>query len=823
MAVLITERWEQLSQALRRLRRDWAFTAAFVVTLALGLAANLAVFSAIDAYFLHPLPYPHAGGLVDIYLQTAKFPLPAGADMSAAGYQQLRRVSALSAAGLLSDWGNLTISLTGEPSANEKVAAVTASLLQTLDVAPLLGRWVSPAADRVDGPPEVDLSYGLWRSAFRGDPHVLGRTLRISGGPLITVVGVMPPDFAFPTRRTALWVGMPLTPEMLSAKNGALAYVMIARLKPGASRAELATGIDGALARLERAMPPGIHKGYQQVGAYMTYVPLREWLGGPSRERLLMMQLGAGILLLLAVASLANLALARALRRRDEVALRVVLGAGRCPLLTQALLEALPLGAAALFVAWPLTELAIGALAHYGIASMSASFTLHVGAALWAVGFAVALALSIAALALPIAFVPVSRPAELLYGIGKGGSSGHHVRPLRLALSVGQIGLAIALLAGALLIGRSLENMLDADPGFDSRHLYAAMLLLQGPRYQEWGPWLEAHGRLAAAVAALPGVHASGIGEAVPFSSRGAVDGFTPAQDRTASASKALAAITLAGSRLMRTLGVRLLAGRLLDANDAATDAANVVIDERLADRLFGNTEVVGKTLNCSLGTCRIVGVIGTIEDGFAQHYSFSNGTLFAPEEPRTFNARWERGGNTTILIRSSESPAVLARELRDVVRRTLPDQSLIAVAPMQERISDSAQGTAALASLLIAFGLLAFTLAIIGTYGVLAYMTGLRRRELAVRQVVGAEPVQIESLVLSQGLVLWVLGSLVGVGCALIFARSLAAELYQVSLYSPATYVLPAVVVGAAVMLASWIPARGARKLDLVAQIRPE
>ncbi|MGH8290513.1 MAG: ABC transporter permease [Steroidobacteraceae bacterium] len=823
MAVLITDGWEPLSQALRRLRRDWAFTLAFVVTLALGIAANLAVFSAIDAYFLRPLPYPHGERLIDIYVQTAKFPLPAGSDMWAAGYQQLRSVRALSASGLLSDWGNLTVSIPGEPPANEPVAAISASLLQTLDVAPLRGRWISPAANRPGGPPEADLSYGLWQSAFHGDPHVLGRTLRISGGPLITVVGVMPRDFAFPKRQTQLWVGMPLTPEMLSAKNGALAYVMIARRKPGAIRAELDTEIDGALARLEQAMPPGMRKGAQQVGAYMAYLPLREWLGGSTRERLLMMQLGAGVLLLLAVASLANLALARALRRRDEAALRVVLGAGRRLLVTQALLEALPLGAAAILIAWPLTELGIGALAHYGIASMSASFALQAGLALWVLGFAVALALSIAALALPIAFVPIERPAELLYGIGKGGSSGYRVRPLRLALSVGQIGLAIALLAGALLIGRSLGNMLDSHPGFGSRQLYAAMLLLQGPQYENWGTWLAAHQRLAAAVAALPGVRQSGIGEAVPFSTRGAVSGFKPVQELTGSETKALGAITLAGPSLMRTLGVQLLAGRLLDAHDAASDAANVVIDARLADRLFGNSNVAGKTLKCDLGTCSIVGVIGTISDRFAGHYSFANGTLFAPEEPRTFKARWERGGNTTILIRSSASPAILAREVRNVVHRVLPDQSLIAVVPMQELISDSAQGTAALASLLIAFGLLAFTLAIIGTYGVVAYVTGLRRREFAVRQAVGAEPVQIETLVLGQGLVLWVLGTVVGIACALMFARSLAAELYRVSLFSPATYALPAVLVGAAVMLASWIPARGARKLDLVAQIRPE
>lgn len=818
-------RWvggEQLSQALRRLRRDWAFTAAFVVTLALGIAANLAVFAALYAYFLRPLPYPHGGRLIDIYFQTAKFPLPPGMAMSAAGYQQLQSARSLSASGLLSDWGNVTVSIPGEPAANDRVAAVTASLLQTLDVPPLIGRWISPAADRADGPPEVDLSYGLWQSAFHGDPHVLGHTLRISGS-AFTVVGVMPSDFAFPERRTQLWADIVLTPQMMSPKNAALPYVMIARLQAGASRAALDTEVDRALARLEKAMPPGMHQGYEQAGVYMGILPLREWLGGATRGRLVMMQVGAGILLLLAVASLVNLALARALRRRHEAALRVVLGTGRRQLLIQVLLEALPLGTAAILIAWPLTEIGIAALAHYDIGSMSASAHLQVDAPLWMLGLTATFALSIATLALPVAFVPVDQPAELLYGTAKGGSSGHRLRPLRSALSVGQIALAIALLAGALLVGRSLRNMLDFDPGFDSRHLYAAVLLLQGPQYETWGAWLEAHQRLEGAVAALPGVSASGIGEAVPFSARGPVFGFTPAQDQTGRSTKALAAITLAGPSLMQTLGVHLLSGRLLDANDAATDAANVVIDERLADTLFGNPKVVGKALSCSLGTCRIVGVLRTIDDRFAQHYSFANGTLFAPEEPSTFKATWHKGGNTAILIRSSELPAVLAKELRSVIRKTLPDQSLIVIAPMHELISDSAQGTAALASLLTAFGVLAFTLAIIGSYGVLAYTTGLRRPEFAVRQVVGAEPVQIEALVLRQGLMSWVFGTLLGVGCAFAFARSIAAELYRVSIFSLATYALPAAVVGFAVMLASWIPARGARKLDLLAQIRPE
>jgi predicted permease len=820
MAVLITERWEPVSQALRRLRRDWAFTAAFVVTLALGIAANAAVFSALDAYFLRPLPYPHGARLVDISFAAKKYPLPPGW-VSAPGYEQLRRIGALSSSGLEEGQGDLTVAIPGEPPANDPVNAVTASTFETLDVKPVLGRWISPAADRAGGPSEVDVSYGLWQSAFHGDARSLGRTLSISGK-LYTVVGVMPQGFAFPTRDTQVWVPIALTPEVIAPQHVTdFNYAMVARLRAGTSRAELDTELAGVAAHLEQLQPPSARKIDQQIGAYITFMPLRRWLGGPTRGRLLMMQLGAGILLLLATASLVNLALARALRRRDEAALRVVLGAGRGVLVRQAVLEALPLGAAAALIAWPLAELGVSAFARFGIASASTSFDLHLGMALWILALALAFVLSGAALSLPLVFVRVDRPAELLYGTGKGGSS-HRMRPLRLALSVGQIGLAIGLLAGALLLGRSLNNMLDANPGFDSRNLYTAMLSLQGAQYGKWGVWLAAHQRLAATVAALPGVSQIGIGEAVPFAGENSTSSFRPAQDRTGRVRAPMAAITLAGSGLMKTLGVRLLSGRLLDATDAATNAPNVVIDERFANALFGSAHVIGKTLECSVGagTCRIVGVIGTIRDGFARHYSFADGSAFVPEEPNTFRL-W--GGLTTLTIRSGEPPAILAREVRNAVRRTLPDQSLIAFAPMHELISNAAQGAAALASLLIAFGLLAFTLAIIGTYGVVAYVTGLRRREFAVRQAVGAEPVQIESIVLGQGLTLWLLGTLVGVGCALIFARSLAAELYRVKLFAPATYAVPAVIVGVAVMLASWIPARGARKLDLVAQIRPE
>lgn len=273
-----TQAREQLSHSVRRLRHDWAFTTAFVVTLALGIAANLAVFSALDAYFLRPLPYPSGQNLVDIYFGAKKFYMPPGSAMSAPGYEQLRSVGALSSSGLVTGGGNRTVAIPGEPPANQQVFAVTASTLATLDVRPLLGRWISPAADRAGGPAEVDVSYGLWQSLFHGDAHALGRILSVSGKSY-TVVGVMPPGFAFPDRQAQLWVPIALTPAVLGMQNLTnFNYVMIGRLRPGASRPELETEIGGVLARLERAAMPADRAGFQQLGGYLAFIPLRQWL-----------------------------------------------------------------------------------------------------------------------------------------------------------------------------------------------------------------------------------------------------------------------------------------------------------------------------------------------------------------------------------------------------------------------------------------------------------------------------------------------------------------------------------------------------------------
>lgn len=809
----------EFSQALRRLGREWAFTAAFVGTLALGIAANMAVFSALDAYLFHPLPYPHSGQLFNVYLGSPKYPVPKGESMSAALYQRLHKTPAIAASGLESGYGMLTVVVPGTRPQNLSSAGATASVFRTLGVPPLIGRWIDPAADRSDGPAEVVLSYQLWQSAFGGDPHALGRTLRVSGKQY-TIVGVMPRGFSFPTRSTQLWLPAVLTPTDLSMQRATdFNWSMIARLKPGISTTLLRTQLGNAFKRFEQEMPLKNRKLLQHVGAYAGFMPWRQLIGGATSTRLLFTQLGALALLLLAVASLANLALVRALRRRDEFALRVILGAGRLRLLLTTLCEALLLAGAATLLAWPLARLGTQAFVHFGIASQDTAFNLSSGAGIWLIAFALALALAIGVLALPQAFLRTHRPASLFQGTQSAGS-GRGTRRLRMGLSVAQIALAVLLLAGASLLGLSLRNMLSTHPGFNANRLYVASVDLQGARYRNWNGWHSAQQRLHEAVAHIPGVTASAAGNAVPFSGGGSSSAFRPAHTSAARGLPRIGAITLAGPGLMHTLGVHLLKGRLIESKDIATDAHVVVVDKRFAEAALGSTDVVGKTLACSLQECRIVGVVETIRDQFAAHYSAANGTVFVPASPSTFHL-W--GGATDILVRSTQPPALLAREIRTAVHQALPDQSLLNFQPMQQLIAHSAQGASALASLLIVFGLLAFVLASVGTYGVVAYLTGLRRREFAIRQALGAQPFQIEWLVLGQGLALWLCGALLGVGFAFVFARFLQSELYKVSVLTPAAYLVPACVLGLVVAFASWLPARRARRLDLLSLLRPQ
>ena len=795
---------EMLAQALRRLRIEWRFTLTFVITLALGIAANAAVFSALDAYALRPLPYPHSSRLVNIYFNLRKGGVPDGL-ISVPAYERFRQLPAITNAGLVGGGTFATVKVGNEPVETLDAAHVTASAFATVGVRPLLGRWFSDSADHPQGPREAVLSYGLWQSAFRGRHQALGQSLRVNGD-LYTVVGVMPRDFAFPIRDTALWLPDVIPPAQFKSSsltnwNGA----MIARLKPEISRAALQAQLNLAAGRIEQGVSPHERAQLKAGGLFAAATSLQHFVARGTTRRLVIMQFGAGILLLLAVASLVNLAIVRALQRRHTLAIHVALGAESMQLLLMALCEALPLSAIAMILAWPLGHLGARAFTWFGVASESTPFRLAQGPSLWLIAFALALLLSSFVLAIPQALMPFRQPGQLLHGSTRETRGARATRHLRQGLSITQIALAVLLLVVAALLGLSVRQMLRPHRGLRSDGLFVASLILQGTANATRHPdaYYAAVSDLANAASRISGVMAVGFGEGAPFTSSSGSD-----FRRQSRQQGLMASITLVGPGFLRALGVRLLQGRLITRESISSDSQIIVVDRRFARALFGTADVVGRYIVSNSVRWRIIGVVETIPDQFAAHYAWTQGTVFLPEAGKALDI-WGGGGDTTILIDSNRPVRQLKQEFLVAMHRLLPEQSLVGIYSMNRLIAASAKGTSAVASLVIASALLAFVLAIVGTYGVIAYAAGLRRQEFAIRQALGATASKIQWIIMNQGLFLWGIGAVLGVCLAAVLAKLLQGQFYHVNYLTVRAYLVPVAALGCVVALASWLAVR--------------
>lgn len=807
-----------LRHAVRRLRLEWRFTLAFVVTLALGIAANAAVFSALDAYVLHPLPYPQSSRLLDVYFNIHKGGASDGRT-SVPAYEQFRHLPAIEDAGLVRGYGTVaTVIIANDPAETLNTAHLTASTFETIGVKPLLGRWFSKRADRPQGPRDAVLSYRFWQSAFGGDKHALGRSLRVNGK-LFTIIGVMPRNFAFPVRDTALWLpfSIPpadLKPDELTNWNS----LMIARLATAGSRAALQAELDVAVSRLDREIPPRLRAMLRGGGgAFAGTMTWQRFVGGSMARHLVIMQSGAAILLMLAAASLSNLAIVRALRRRQSIAIHVALGAERIQLLLMALFEAVPVATLSTLLAWPLGRLGAEAIIWFGVASRRTPFHVVQGAHLWPIAFALALVLSAMVLALPQALARSREPGQLLQGGIRDTEGGRTTRHLRQGLSITQIALAVMLLSLAALLGLSVREMLRPHRGLRSENLAVASVVLHGPAYQRSNAFAVAEDELGRAASKIPGVSAVGVGEGAPFASSSGTAFRRPGRARWH-----MASITLAGPGFLRTLGVRLLRGRLITRDDLSSNAPVAVVDGRFAEALFGTLNAVGRSIESNGIRWRIIGVVETVPDRFSNLYAATQGTVFLPEAPDALSI-WAGDLATTILIRSRRPTSTLRHAFLAAMHRLLPDQSLFEFSSMNALIAASTMGTSAVASLMIVSGLLAFVLAAVGTYGVVAYVVGLRRQEFAIRQALGATVARIEQIIMSQGMVLWGVGAALGVCLAAVLAHLAQDMLYQVSDRNVIAYLAPAIALACVVALASRRAVRQQSKVGLNELLQPE
>jgi len=810
--------WRDLRYALRSLGKSPGFTVVIVLTLALSIGANSAIFSVIDGVLLRPLPYPEAGRIVRVFFHSATYPRFPLNPFDFRDFRARNR-SFESLAGYTR--ADLQLSGAGQPERFTGFA-VTAGFFRVLGLHPARGREFDANAEIPGNEQQVILSDRLWRNRFGADPNIVGRKITLDSRPF-TVAGVMPPGTEHPGNAyngvahgetVDLW--WPFAFRGDPSQRGSHYLEAIGRLKKGVTSTEAQAEMNALIAQLAREHP-GALDGWQALT-----IPLYQEIVGPS-ERLLLVLLGAvGLVLLIACANAANLLLARATARQREIAVRTALGASRARLMRQMLTESLLIALIGGGLAMAIAVAGVRTLVALLPAGFPRADTIHVNAAVFAFTLLIALATGVLFGLAPALQAARTDVQDTLRGSGRGaGGSRAHLR-LRSVLVVGEVGLACLLLIGAGLMLRSFVNLLRADPGFRPEHLltarvslpYATYKSIEAPRF--WG-------RLCASLDSIAGVRAAGIGTDLPWTGYDDNIGGLSIEGRKAPAGQDFhARYHVASPGYFRAVGIPLIRGRFFTVGDDMKAPLALIVNQSMARRYWPTEDALGKRITFDdhpkeKDWMTIVGIVGDVKD--------------KPDSPAAEMALWwpiEQSpvgvnNNMAVAMRGSSDPALLANDLRQAVRQLDPTLAVANIRPMDE-IADANVSTPRFALFLVAlFAGLALTLAAIGIYGVISYAVSQRTHEFGLRMALGAQAGDVRRLVLRQGVKLALAGVALGLAGALALGRVLWSLLYEVSAADPVTFTSVSVLAIAVAALACYLPARRATAVDPANALRSE
>jgi predicted permease len=797
----------------RMLRKNPGFTFFAVAVLAMGIAANTAIFSIADTVLLRPLPYRDANRLVMVWEDASSygFPRDTPAPGNFSDWKSRNQVFEDMAA---TSYGG-SFNLTGAGNPEELVGkSVTANLFSLLGVSPALGRDFRPEDDVPGAPRVAILSHGLWVRRFGADPQIAGKEISLNDEKC-TVIGVMPRGLQFPNRETELWTPAQFTKEKLANHSSHFLNV-IARLKPGVPL-ETANANLAAIARqLEKEYPDSNAK----VGAFA--VPLREELAGDVRPAILMLLGAVGFVLLIACANVANLLLARATARRRELAMRLALGATRGRLMKQMLTESLLLaglaGATGLLLSiWGTRFLA--SLIPAGIAPPAGS---GVDARVLAFTIVVSIATGIL-----FGMIPATRISHLdLVGSMKQGSArsgvGSGGRRLGNALVISEVALAIVLLAGAALMIRSLENLYHLDPGFRADHVLVMRTPLPRQKYEAFARRTAFYDQVLARVGSLPGVVAAGYTTWVPLTNEGGATGITIEGRPEPAPGKILIPNTRIVSRdYVRALGMTLVEGRLLDERDAMGAPPVALINQTMARNYWPGENPIGRRFKqgayqANSPWITVAGIVGDVHQAGLDVPARAE--MYLPYQQQDFGFEPEY-----LAVRSSGDPLQLAEAVRQQVWAVDKEQPVAGVMPLEDLVGETLAPRRMQALLLGGFAGLALLLAALGIYAVISFGVAQRAQEISVRVAMGAQPRDVLRMILSQGLKLFGIGAALGLAAALALSRALVHLLYGVSPSDPASFAAVTAVLAGVSLLACYVPARRAMRMDPVAGLRNE
>ncbi|MGD2115506.1 MAG: ABC transporter permease, partial [Acidobacteriota bacterium] len=783
---------QDLRHAVRSLSRSPGFTAAAVLTLALGIGATTAIFGVVDAVLLKPFGLPDEDRLVTVWQDESAGGGPVkewtgrsvfAAWRDGAGPDGAGSFDALS---VVTDWRpDVTI---GDRPETLSGAAVSSDYFDVVGVRPARGRGFLPEEDVEGNDRVLVLSHALWQRRFRGDPGLIGRALTVGGEPY-TVVGIMPEGFRGPLEPQAeLWTV--LATRGVREDWGSYYLRTAGRLAPETSTGAAEASLERVMDRLGATHPAD----YAETG--VTLEPLRETVIGPARTPLVAVFGAVLFVLLIACVNVANLMLVRAGDRERELAVRTALGAGRGTLVRQLLVESLVLaaggGAVGLLVgAWGIDLIRLSIppvmprIEGLGLDGSVLFFVLGV-----TLGTGVLFGLAPALL--------VSR-SRITAGLHQGGRSGGGGRSrLRSVLVVAEVALGLALLVGAGLLIRSFDALTRVDPGFRPDGVLSARMTFPSARFPERQRVAGFVDEVVDRLEARPEVTSAGAVSVMPLSGNQhdvsfAVEGRIPEPGREPATD-----YRVATPGYFRTLGIPLVRGRLFAESDDGGATRVALINERFAERYFPGEDPIGRRVR--IGNVRsddspwwtVVGIVGSVRD---------NALDRAPDAEAYVPAAQRASRAMTLVVRSGRPPETLAEPLRAAVHAVDPEQAVSGVVPVRELVSSSLAPARFLAGLLGAFAVLALVLAAVGIYGVMAYSVGRRTREIGVRMALGARPGDVLALVLRQGALLAGLGLALGLFLAYSLTRSLGSLLFEISPHDPATFGGVALVLAAATL----------------------
>jgi putative ABC transport system permease protein len=795
---------QDLRYNFRVLRRTPGFTAVIILTLALGIGATTGIFSVVNAILLRPLPFDNPDQLVVVWGTQPKLNK---APVSPANFLDLKRRN--NVFDRVGAFQATSFNLTGASDPLRlRGAAVTADVLPLLGVKTAAGRGFLPEEGRPDNNQVTMLSYDLWQRSFGSDPHIVGQRLTLNSKSY-TVIGVLPAKFQF-LSWAELWVPLSFTAEQENIRD-THSLNLIARLKPAVSLGQAQTEMNSITTQLQQEYPES------NTGIGLRLVPLREQIVGDIRPVLLVLLGVVGFVLLIACANVANLLLSKAALRQKEIGIRIALGAGRWrvirQLLTESALFSIMGGLLGLLIAFGSVKLLI-AFGPTNIPRLT-----EIGIDTRVLVFTLLLSLFTSIIFGLVPALQASRPGltESLKEGGRSSASGVYSKRHRMLLVISEVAVALLLSIGAGLMVRSYLSVQSISPGFDPEHVLSMRITLPVSKYSAEHQRVSFFQEFLEQVKTLPGVQSAGAVNDLPLTGPGSSTSFS-IKGRPREGQNPLTEYRIITPDYFRAMNIPLLSGRTFNETDDEKHPRVIIINETMSRRFFPNENPIGNQLALSgpPDEREIIGVVQDIKEGLDAEVKPESYIPYSQGGPS-----YLRYNSLAVVIRAAVAPEPLAAAVRNKVRTLDKDQPIYNIKPMETVLSDSVAQRLFNMSLISIFSVVALILAAIGIYGVIAYSVAQRTHEIGIRLALGAKRRDVLWLVVRQGMIQALIGVAIGLGAAFTLTRVMSSLLHGVSPLDPATFAGFSILLLLVALMASYLPARKAARINPIGALR--